>query len=283
MPIDLDSVAGVELPERHDSWGVDAVILYQLGLGAGASPADLPYVYERGLKVLPTYGVIPALQSILQLFALDGFDVNLGKVLHGEHELIIHAPLPTAAEVLTRAKVAGIYDKGKGALTVLETVTRNAEDGQELCTNRFSLFVVGEGGFGGAGGPAGGGGAPPDREPDQVVSVPTLPQQALIYRLSGDKNPLHADPGFAAKAGFKRPILHGLCSYGIACRAVVDAMLDGDVTRVASFRARFSGVLVPGETLRISLWREGDQVVLSGDCAERNASVLSNAVLGLRA
>jgi acyl dehydratase len=183
---------------------------------------------------------------------------------------------------VTRAVVAGVHDKGKGALVVLETVTADAESGRKLCTNRFSLFIVGEGGFGGDDGPPSTAARPPERVADAVIDCATLPQQALIYRLSGDLNPLHADPEFAAKAGFERPILHGLCSYGIACRAAVDALLDGDVERVATYRARFAGVFFPGETLRVSLRHHDGDVLMSAASAERDAPVLSGGVLALR-
>jgi acyl dehydratase len=284
MPIDIDRVLGAEIPEQRAAWTADDVILYQLGLGAGSPQTDaseLSYVYERGLKVLPSYGVIPAQQALVALFATPGFDVSLGRVLHGEQALILHAPLPSEANVVTTARVAGIYDKGKGAVVILETKTADA-GGQPLCTNRFSLFVVGEGGFGGDSGPRTPDSSPPERHPDHVVERPILPQQALIYRLSGDKNPLHADPGFAAKAGFDKPILHGLCSYGIACRAAIDTVLDGDVARVAGYSARFAGVVFPGETLGVSLWREDDRVFLTAVSAERGTPVLSNGVLDLR-
>jgi acyl dehydratase len=150
-----------------------------------------------------------------------------------------------------------------------------------LFTNRFSLFLRGEGGFGGESGPKAGN-KPPERDPDGIVDVPTLPQQALLYRLSGDKNPLHADPDFAKLAGFDQPILHGLCSYGIACKAIVDAALDGDVTRVASYRARFAGVTFPGETQRISYWVEGEQILLEAKSVERDTPIISNAAVMLR-
>ena len=147
--------------------------------------------------------------------------------------------------------------------------------------NRFAAFLRGEGGFGGEPGPAPGN-EPPARDPDHVVESPTLPQQALLYRLSGDKNPLHIDPSFAQLGGFDKPILHGLCSYGIVCKAVVDSALGGDVAAVAGYRARFSGVVFPGETIVTSMWEEGGRIVVSARTKERDTPVISNAAITLR-
>jgi acyl dehydratase len=155
------------------------------------------------------------------------------------------------------------------------------EAGEPLFTNRFSAYVRGEGGFGGERGPRPGN-LPPEREPDQVVESATLPQQALLYRLSGDKNPLHADPSFAAVGGFDRPILHGLCTFGIACKAVVDRALDGDVGAVARYQVRFSGVVFPGETIVTSMWKDGDRILLRAVSKERDAPALTNAAITLR-
>ena len=162
---------------------------------------------------------------------------------------------------------------------MVEMVTTDGS-GEELFTNRASLFLRGEGGFGGEPGPPSFSAAPTD-EPDIVATSATLPQQALLYRLSGDKNPLHADPGFAAMAGFERPILHGLCSFGVVCKAVVDKALDGDMTRVAGYRARFSGVVYPGETLVTNIWDEGDHLLVTAVTAERGKPVISNGKVTL--
>ena len=283
MPIDLDKVLGAELPGGSHSWDADDVILYHLGLGAGVPPTDageLAYVYERELKVLPSFAVIPPFATLGGLAGLDGFDVNLALLLHGEQELTLSGPIPTAGEVATTATVKEIYDKGKGALVVVETVCSDAA-GNQLFVNRFSSFLRGEGGFGGDGGPTPPPGAP-ERQPDAVIECPTLPQQALLYRLSGDKNPLHADPAYAQKGGFDAPILHGLCSFGIACKAVVDGVLEGDVGRVGGYRARFAGVVFPGETLVVRAWREGDDVLLAAETKERGTPVLSNAAITVR-
>jgi acyl dehydratase len=283
MPIDVDKVLAADLPAATSSWTPDDVILYHLGVGAGAQPTDpgeLEYAYEGKLKVLPSYGVIPVSNAVLALFGTPGLDVNWATVLHGEQELELLQPLPTSAEIVTTPRVSGIYDKGKAALVVLETTSSNS-DGTPLFINRFSLFFRGEGGWGGdAGAPPAS--AAPDRAPDIEVERTTLPQQALLYRLNGDKNPLHADPEFSKLGGFDQPILHGLCSYGIVCKAVVDEALGGDVAQVANYRARFAGVLFPGETLVVQMWREAGKVLVQARCKERDTPVITNAAITLR-
>jgi acyl dehydratase len=284
MPIDLEKAKKAQLPDSEASWDHDRVILYHLGIGAGRKPTDpneLEYCYERKLKVLPSFAVIPVFSALGSIAAIPGVQINFALVLHGEQDIEIHKPLPPAAKIKNSARVAGIYDKGKAALIVLEVASREADSGAALFTNRFSIFARGEGGFGGDSGPKGSIDAP-DRAPDHVVESPTLPQQALLYRLSGDKNPLHADPEFAKLGGFDTPILHGLCSYGVVCKAVVDAALGGDVTRVARYQARFSGVVFPGETLVTSMWRDGGRIVVSAKTKERGSPVITNSAITLR-
>jgi acyl dehydratase len=284
MPIDIERVRGAQLPEVAGSWTPDDVILYHLGLGAGVpptAPRELAYAYEGALKVLPTWAVIPVMPAIGGVLTLPGMDVSLASLLHGEQQTELHGEIPSAASVRTSGRVIDVYDKGKAALLVFETVTRLEGDERPLFTNRFSAFFRGEGGFGGDGGPPAGD-EPPAREPDAVAQRATLPQQALLYRLSGDKNPLHADPEFARGAGFEQPILHGLCSYGIVCKAVVDELLDGAVERVASYRARFAGVVLPGETIVVQMWEEGERVLVRAHTAERGTPVITNAAIELR-
>jgi acyl dehydratase len=281
MPIDLDKVVGASLPEVTGSWDEDDVILYHLGVGAGdppTSPNELSYCYEAALRVLPSFATIPPFAAMLNIGALDGMDVNPALILHGEQEIELHRSLPVSATARSESRVSGVYDKSKAALVVLQTVTADGKG--PLFTNRASLFVRGEGGFGGDPGPPSPVG-PPERDPDLVVECRTLPQQALLYRLSGDKNPLHADPAFAALGGFDRPILHGLCSFGIVCKAVVDHALGGEPDKVAAYGARFSGVLFPGETLSISMWTAPDAVLVSAECVERSSPVLTNGRIRL--
>jgi acyl dehydratase len=284
VPIEPQKALAAKFPPSASSYDADDVILYHLGIGAGVPPTDaneLEYTYEKGLKVLPSFGVTPVFSAMgASLFNVEGLKFNPAMLLHGEQDIEIHRPLPASAELESQVRIAGLYDKGKAALVVLEVKT--SEGGSPLFTNRFSLFLRGEGGFGGEAGPKAGNEAPA-RAADLTVESKTLPQQALLYRLSGDKNPLHADPAFAKMGGFDTPILHGLCSFGIVCKAAVDHALKGDVAKVARYQARFAGVFFPGETMVTSIWREGSQLLLASKSKERGTPVLSNAALTLRA
>ncbi len=283
MPIDPKKALGAQLGEGKYTWTKDQVILYHLGVGAGVPPTDrgeLEYTYEKNLKVLPSYGVIPVFGALGGLGSTPGLSFNFAMLLHGEQDIEVHQPIPTEATVTSSGQIAGIYDKGKAALVVLEVKTKD-EAGKALFTNRFSLFLRGEGGFGGESGPKAGNEAP-TRAPDGVIASPTLPQQALIYRLSGDKNPLHADPDFAKMGGFDKPIIHGLCSYGVVCKAIVDKVLGGDVAKVARYQARFAGVGFPGETYLTSYWKEGDKILILAKSKERDAIIISNAAITVR-
>nr|MDE0501188.1 MaoC/PaaZ C-terminal domain-containing protein [bacterium] len=281
MPIDVEAALASELPVLNFVWDEDRVILYQLGLGAGCPPTDpreLSYTYEGNLAVLPSFGTIAASASMLSITSARGVDINWALMLHGEQDLELERPIPRSGEVVSRPHIAHIYDKGRAALMVVEVTSTDRRTGELLFTNRSSLFIRGEGGWGGDPGPKASNQAPA-REPDHVVRSPTLPQQALLYRLSGDKNPLHADPAFAALGGFDRPILHGLCTYGIVCKAAVDAVLGGDPGRARRYQARFAGVVFPGETVVTRMWVEEDKVLLEASVEERDATVLSNAAL----
>lgn len=287
MPIDVEKVLGAKLTDTETTWDADQVILYHLALGAGRNPIDpkeLEYCYEGGnLKVLPSYGVIPAGLALAAMWdgSIKGLEFNPALVLHGEQELEVSASqIPISAKAKSSGRIAAVYDKGKAALLVLEVESRTAA-GDPLFVNRYSLFLRGEGGFGGDPGPKDET-ARPAREPDAVVESPTLPQQALIYRLLGDKNPLHADPQFAAFGGFERPILHGLCSYGVVCKAVVDTLLEGDTKAVAAYRARFAGIVIPGDTIVTSMWKEGSVIHLEATDKERGTPVLTRASIKVR-
>ncbi|MBE7519097.1 MAG: MaoC family dehydratase N-terminal domain-containing protein [Thermoflexaceae bacterium] len=282
MPIDPNAV-GAAIAGGSFTWDRDRIILYHLGLGAGNPQTDaneLAYTYEKNLKVLPSWGVIPAFGAMGNLGSLPGMQFNPALLLHGEQDLEIHRAIPVAATVNTSGKVAGIYDKGKAALVVLEMTSKD-EAGNPLFTNRFSLFIRGEGGWGGESGPKPGN-EKPERDPDLVVESRTLPQQALLYRLSGDKNPLHADPEFSKLGGFDVPILHGLCSYGVVCKAVVDNLLGGDTGKVARYQARFAGVVFPGETIVTAMWKEGNTILIDAKVKERGLNVISNAAITTR-
>ncbi len=283
MPIDVDKALGAELPELSATWDPDAVILYHLGIGAGVPATDareLQYTYESNLKVLPSFASTVPFQALMNVGAVDGLDVNLAMLLHGEQEIVLNRLIPTGATVTNHGRISGIYDKGKGALVIVEMETKDDQD-EVLFTNRSSLFLRGEGGFGGEAGPPAANQAP-DRQPDLQIESKTLEQQALLYRLSGDKNPLHADPAFAAFVGFDRPILHGLCSYGIVCKAVVDSTLEGDVGRVAAYSARFSGPVIPGETIVTKIWETDGGYLIEAITKQRDSQVISNAKLTVK-
>lgn len=252
------------------------MLLYQLSLGA----SDLSFTYERGLRVLPTFAMVAG-QGIsagdrpARGLDLPGIEIDLAKILHSGQALTVHRPLPTAGSATVTSRVAELWDKGKAAVIVLENDA--ADDDGPLWTSRMQIWARGEGGFGGSPGPESSWSAP-DRLPDHVLDSPTSPTQALLYRLNGDLNPLHVDPAFAVQVGFDRPILHGLASYGIVAKALVDGVLDGDPTRLVSLDARFAGTLFPGETIRTSVWREGNHLTLAATCPERDdAPVLSHA------
>ncbi|WP_134668207.1 MULTISPECIES: MaoC/PaaZ C-terminal domain-containing protein [unclassified Amycolatopsis] len=286
MPIDPAVAIGADLGEVNFAWTPSDVLLYHLAVGAGADPVDereLRYTYERDLRVLPTFATVAANLRTFEPPALKfpGVDVDLAKVLHGKQEIELHRPIPVEGKAVARTRIADVFDKGKAAVLVQETEVAD-ESGAPLWTARSSIFARGEGGFGGERGPSDKI-EWPDREPDAVLDVPTLPQQALLYRLCGDRNPLHADPAFAKAAGFDRPILHGLCTYGVVAKAVVDAFLDGDPERVSAFGTKFAGVVFPGENLRVRVWRETGRLLVTTTAPERDdAPVLADTVLRSR-
>ncbi|EME14458.1 MaoC/PaaZ C-terminal domain-containing protein [Rhodococcus triatomae] len=289
MPIDVKAALSAAPTVRGAAWTERDVILYHLGLGAGVhslDPAELGWVYEKDLKVLPTFAMVAG-QGVSAGavtpagMAMPGIDVDLRKILHGGQSLTVHAPIPAAGTATVSSRVADVWDKGKAAVIVLEQSAADA-DGNPLWTSAMQIWARGEGGFGGDAGPETSGAAP-EREPDKVLVSPTSTQQALVYRLSGDLNPLHADPAFARMAGFDQPILHGLASYGVVCKAVVDGVLDGDPTRVQSFSVRFAGSLYPGETVETAVWRDGDTLTLLATCPERDGRpVLTHASMEIR-
>jgi len=281
MPIDVATATSAPARLQETSWTDKDVLLYHLGIGAGSPATDhaeLRYTYEGDLQVLPSF--VTVLGSGLRISGgLPGIDVDLKSVLHGGQEIIVHRPLPPEGTVTQTGRVRAVYDKGKAAVVILEG-SGTLPDGTELFTARNEIFIRGEGGFGGDRGPATSYPVP-DREPDHTIDRTTRADQALLYRLCGDRNPLHADPDFAKAAGFDAPILHGLCSYGLVLKAVVDTCLDGDATRVRRYRTKFAGVFFPGETMRIHAWQDGDnRLLLRATARERdNAAVLSDCLV----
>jgi acyl dehydratase len=283
MPIDLDVALNAKLDPIEFTWESSNVQLYQLALGAGADPLDpreLRYVIDDTPQVLPTFATVAASfnETKAPTVQFPGIDIELSKVLHASEQVVVPAPLPPSGSGRAVTRFTDIWDKGKAAVILSETQVSTME-GTPLWTQRRSIFAHGEGGFGGERGPSMRDAAP-DRAPDLEVAMPILPQQALLYRLCGDRNPLHSDPGFAAGAGYSQPILHGLCTYGMACKAITDAVLDGDATAVASYGARFAGVAYPGETLTVGIWKEDGRLLASVTAPARdNAVVLSGVEL----
>ena len=270
----LTAAVGTELPATTYDYNDRDVMLYALGIGA----TELDFVFERNLKVIPSFAVIPAFPALMGMTA--AVEVNPVMILHGEQAFRVHKPIATKGRLTTAGSVTGVYDKGKGALITLETLTKD-EGGELLFTNTFGVFVRGAGGFGGERGPEAGN-VPPERSPDKTVDMPTLPIQAMIYRLSGDRNPLHIDPAFAKMAGYDRPILHGLCTFGHVCRAVLAEYCANDPARFAGMSVRFSGVVYPGDTITTEMWDEGNGRIVVQARTQEGRVVISNAAADVR-
>jgi acyl dehydratase len=275
MPLD-HSLIGVPGEPQERSWTSADALLYAVGVGAGLGDplAELEFTTENSegvtQQVLPTYAVLIAQARAAR--SLGDFDRAM--LVHAEQTFELHRPLPVTGTVRAVATVTGIYDKGSGALVATENVAVDAATGEPLVTSRSGTFIRGEGGFGGDRGPS----EPwerPDRPPDEQVVQQTRPEQALIYRLSGDRNPLHADPKFAARGGFSRPILHGLCTYGITGRALLHALCGSDPARFRSMSGRFSRPVLPGDPLVVSIWRPSD----GGDTALFQTATQDGAVV----
>ncbi|MEJ7599228.1 MAG: SDR family NAD(P)-dependent oxidoreductase, partial [Kofleriaceae bacterium] len=290
--IDVDAALGYKYPEFTSSYDERDVSLYALGVGAAKDPTDerdLQLVYElsgKGMKVLPSFGVVPAISMVFTQgkngVTAPGLNFGLDRVLHGEQLTELKRPLPTKGKLTTKGTIKQIFDKGKGALVVTEFLTYD-EHGDELVRNELTTFVRGAGGWGGERGPSADVNVPPDRAPDKVIEDKTSENQALLYRLSGDWNPLHADPGFAKAFGFQKPILHGLCSFGYATRHVAQAFApDGNPDYVKSIKARFASTVLPGETLVTEMWKESDtKIIFRTKLKERGETVISNAAVEL--
>ncbi|MBZ0239000.1 MAG: SDR family NAD(P)-dependent oxidoreductase, partial [Deltaproteobacteria bacterium] len=288
--IDVDAALGYQFPEVTSSYDERDLALYALGVGAAQDPTDekdLQLVYElhgKGMKALGTYAVIPALNTMFKFGkegkSAPGLTYGLDRVLHGEQYTEVLRPLPRNAKLTHRSRIKDIFDKGKNALVVTEVISYD-EDGNELIKNNITTFVRGAGGWGGDRGPAAEVNVPPDRAPDKIVEDKIPANQALLYRLSGDWNPLHADPGFAKAFGFEKPILHGLCTFGYAGRRVTQAFAPGgDPDHFKSIQVRFAATVLPGDTLVTEMWKESDQkVVFRCKVKERDQVVVSNAAV----
>jgi acyl dehydratase len=283
MPIDLGVALGAELEPVEFSWSSSDVQLYHLALGAGRDPMDpheLRYLADNTPQVLPTFSSVAPTFHMTEAprVSFPGIDIELSRVLHASEAVRVAAPLPPSGSARSVTRITDIWDKGKAAVIVNETAVTDLA-GSLLWTVKRSIFARGEGGFGGERGPSTSSGQP-EGKPDFEIDIPVLPQQALLYRLCGDRNPLHSDPEFAAAAGFPRPILHGLCTYGMVCKALTDTILDADTSRVAAYGARFAGVVFPGENLKVAVWADGGHYVGVVTAPQRdNAAVLSDVEL----
>ena len=283
MAIDYDHLMSLTSEGERFSYGDRETMLYALGVGMGRDPLaakELPYVYEKDLKTVPTMATVIAWGA----GPLRDSGINYLMVVHGEQKLTLHRPLPAAADIIADSRVVGAWDKGadKGAVIVTETDIRLVDTDDKLCTLTSTTFARGDGGFGG---PTDGAPKPhalPDRAPDQTIEVDTRADQALLYRLSGDRNPLHADPEFATAAGFPAPILHGLCTYGTCCRAILGSAADYDHTAITGFDVRFSSPVFPGETILVDVWKDGPIASFRARLKERDVVVINNGKCTLK-
>lgn len=285
MPIDYPAILELKETGKTYSYSDLDTILYALGVGMGTDPmneAELPFVYERDLRAVPTQATVVAWGAGVPTTELG---VNYKLVLHGEEKSVFHRPLPPKANLIADSGVVEVYDKGegKGAIVVRETVLRDAEDGEPIVTLLRTIVARGDGGSGGSTEPTPQPHATPERVPDKIIEYQTAGNQAAIYRLSGDRNPLHIDPERGKAAGFPGPILHGLCTYGFTCRAVLENFCEFDPDRIASHQARFSAPVFPGDRLRIKLWKDDEySVSFEADVPERNVTVIKNGLTKLR-
>jgi acyl dehydratase len=283
MAIDVHKLKNHAFAPVTQTYSERDTMLYALGIGVGLDPLDrdaLRFVYEAGLQAMPTYAVVLGSPGFWAKEPWTGIDWV--RLLHGEQSLELHAPIPAAGTVVGRTRVTALVDKGagKGALMVSERTISDAAAGTLLATSRSVSFMRGDGGFAAAGQPSDSAPAPraatPDTPPDQVCELKTRPESALIYRLSGDYNPVHADPEVAGSAGFERPILHGLCSFGLSGHALLRTLCGWDASKLKEIGARFSAPVYPGETLRVEIWQRGSAVQFRTRVVERDLVVLSH-------
>jgi acyl dehydratase len=280
MPINYDELMALKNLGQKYAYGDREVMLYACGIGMGADPMDereLAFVNEatatpRALKVVPTFASVAA-------WGAGPGEMNLNRVMvvDGERDITFHRPLAMAANLVVDSRVLAVFDKGKdkGAVIRHQSVLKN-EKGEELATLVASRFARGDGGFGG---PSEGQPEPhkvPTRSPDKSIDISTRPDQALIYRLCGDRNPLHSDPEFARRAGFPRPILHGMCTFGITCRGILQTYADYDPGAFRQHAARFSSPVYPGETVTLDLWKDGNVISFEARVKARNVAVIKS-------
>jgi acyl dehydratase len=278
MPIDADTLLNFPIPEVRQTITPASSILYALSIGMGCdpmSPDALDFVdHQRALKAMPSMAVVLGNPGFWLADPATGVDAV--RLVHGEQGIVWHAPLPTSGEVVGRTRVTGLVDKGsgKGALLYSEKTLTDG-GGRLLATTTSTTFLRGDGGFGGASGPVRAAAPAPDGVPDRVIDLPTRPEQALIYRLNGDDNPLHSDPAVAGKAGFPRPILHGLCTLGVVTHALLQGLCGYDPARLRALSLRFSAPVFPGETIRTEIWSTGG---FRARVLERDIIVVNNGM-----
>lgn len=284
--INPELVLGYQFEPSEVKYTSRDACLYALGIGFSENPVDsleLKFTYEgaENFIVFPTYGISFAFSFLPKLGEIPGLEFERMMLLHGEQYFELFHPLPRKAKIKNVAKISQVLDKGSGVVLVID-VDGLDESGRKLISNQFNVFIRGLGNYGGHRGEKAKKVLIPDRPPDAVETQKTLPQQALFYRLSGDKNPLHADPDQAAKGGFDKPILHGLCTFGFSTRAVLKNFAGYNTDRLQSVQARFSSHVFPGETLRTEMWEEEDEILFVTKTLERNIIVLKNALLKLK-
>lgn len=282
MSIKYPEILELKTENVEFAWQDREAMLYAIGVGMGDDPLNLqhlPFVYERNLKLLPSFATV-----IVREAAPGPLPVNYSMVLDGERDLVIHEPLDGSASVLMSGRVVAVADKGpgKGAIITREVTIRAKEDGRKIATVTSSIFARGDGGFGGPPGTVQSVSAVPAGSPDLSLNIQTRPGQALVYRLSGDRNPLHCDPEAAARAGYERPILHGLCTYGVCCRAILETYADFEPAAIKRLAARFSAPCYPGDIISVDFWKASDHLAFQARVVERGVTVIKNgcAILG---
>jgi acyl dehydratase len=279
MTIDYQKLKAWPVPEIEQRYSHRDTMLYALGVGLGRDPTDeaeLKFLYEKDLTALPTMAAVLGYPGFW--LKEPGTGVDWVKVLHGEQGIRIHQPLPAEGHVVGKTRITEIIDKGpgKGALLYSERDVFDRASGALLCTLTQSAVCRGDGGFGGPTGPVKQPHPVPDRAPDMSCELPTSARAALIYRLSGDYNPLHADPAVARAAGYPKPILHGLCTLGVVGHALLKSICDFDARRLKALDVRFSAPVFPGETVRTEIWREGGHFAFRARVVERDIVVINN-------
>ncbi len=281
MPINYQKLLALDIPPVEHTYGPKDVMLYALGLGLGQDPMnedELAFVYEKNLKVLPTYAVVQAYSPYW--LRQPEIGINWHKVVHGEQGVTLHKPVMTEGQVIGKTRILDVIDKGagKGALVLSERRISDKHSGELLATLTQTTFCRGDGGFGGSTHAPPSPHPLPERAPDVTCDLPTRPEMALVYRLSGDINPLHAEPEFARAAGFPRPILHGLATFGVAGHALLKSLCGYDPARITHMAGRFSAPVYPGETIRTEMWRDGNVVSFRARVAERDLVAINNGI-----